>query len=599
MGVWLLTQNTKPAATLSGPRASAPQTQQEVAPAADSERVGMTAELPSSGLVVTVTESVATAVRPLAGVDLSLYSMGRPQGSAPARAATSDDGRASLDVDRPVLVVARKTGYSSSAKRVGPNQDHCTIELDRVARLTVRVLHPDGQPRQGSRTTLTYSTAREDAVPPAIDPGTSLRGTGIQVLRREHTDSSGAARFAHLDSHRDLRVEILDPVHGQMIRNIPALEPGEDGEWSITLDQGGAVRVLVNDAFALALPGAEVSATQTTAGVRRVVARGLTDQKGLVTLSGLREGPHRLVVQGWNLSSSDLYLMEEQFNVMPGEITDLGVIQGKGPVLDMTVEVSDEPPSIAAARAVRATFNATIGGSIPSPGGPSFFKTVLPVGRAVRVWTGAQGQWSTLCRLLSAETHRTDAAFDSQKLDLEAPGQYTIEFSPKASPHPEGPAWVSFSLPESSGADSEFVALLHGGGIAALEPVFEGSSVGYRMASPREGAHRLCGVLNGRAIDETIDLVRGEELELGLLTSREPVQLELTGREANGAAIEAAEVCIFMGQYVIASGTVEDRFALPDGLEVTAVLSSGPREVSKVVITDASASGAVDLGILN
>lgn len=293
-----------------------------------------------------------------------------------------------------------------------------------------------------------------------------------------------------------LIVDVIDPIHRRTRRHVNPLRGGEERYQEIVLRPGGALRMRAVDELETPLPGARVVAYHQVGDSWLAAASAMTDTKGEATLRGLKAGVHAVTCVGWNLSGTDLYVIQDVKSVVPGDVQDLGVFKPTAPYLEL--ELSSDGGGNDGARVGLASLTQLE----DAVGHPVFERTSkfrLPFGRKVRLWVNGPGGYQLECRPTVSGSMMPDARFNPLGETLQVPGYYLLEFHKRGDVSEDG-LEVEFSLPampKCTEHDNYMLIGMGGVTIAVLANLCASAPSTRRFQVPADGEYEVSGVLAG------------------------------------------------------------------------------------------------------
>ncbi|MEO2243356.1 MAG: carboxypeptidase-like regulatory domain-containing protein, partial [Candidatus Poseidoniia archaeon] len=164
----------------------------------------------------------------------------------------------------------------------------------------------NGAGREGAEVVVTYDDGLERAARRLCDED-------LPSARRISAKSNylGECLFTSVVPGIPLIVDVIDPIHRRTRRHVNPLRGGEERYQEIVLRPGGALRMRAVDELETPLPGARVVAYHQVGDSWLAAASAMTDTKGEATLRGLKAGVHAVTCVGWNLSGTDLYVIQD------------------------------------------------------------------------------------------------------------------------------------------------------------------------------------------------------------------------------------------------------------------------------------------------
>ncbi len=457
------------------------------------------------------------------------------------------------------------------------------LTLQPLASLEVVVTGPNGDARPGARVCLVYgeglaaqaSRMHPDDVPPG-------------ERQYKHADAAGRVRLASALPGVPIVIEVQDDLYGRLQRQAGTLEPGEQRLEALQLEPGGAITVRFLD-------GKDVPIVQALTTVYRKhgtgwngVAKSLTDAEGRVAVPGLRPGVHAVTCVGWNLSASELFAGQLEFEVTPDERRDLGEVRIRfGPfVVDLTAEgTADGHRLVIASFSQERDLAQERVRRMP-------YRAEMPVGRPFQVWLDAPGDYRWALSLATPQHKSIDREFVSFIGEAAVPGALNHDFVRRKEAAPPELA-VTLRLPGDDSADPSasqedrgFFALLADGVPTSVSGDLRSRAPSTLAFLGRAGAnHHLRGVLDGRSFDLQVPDTGEHHFDLSQLEETAAARLRCALLLPGGEVATAGRVELVLGesrasvarQLVVEDATVEFDFPPDLGGRLRLTASDGKR----------------------
>ncbi len=459
------------------------------------------------------------------------------------------DGQARVVLRNAVALKARARGHMGAAVYLRDLQPG-TIELvlEAYGSFELSLVSPSGGPRPGANVSFGYAQdGAQNKFKNALDLLSEQERPAFDHVTVE-SDGAGMCRIRPVLPGIPLAIQVIDRVYGRTVRHLPALEAGEQRSIRLQLKSGGAARIEIQDHLRQPLPGALVSCFLIRGIDQRVVAKSVTGVDGVAVLTGLKEGQHRMVVTGWNASSSDLYLVDRDFEVQLDASLDLGTLVASGPHADLRLTLNELGEGSRLGRAFFSPSRKRPG--FEKGGGQSTFVCQLPVGRSVRIWTGAADNYKCSIQITEVSRETIDSKIRGKDVVLAVPGNHTLEFLRHEQPTTRT-ATFAFQLPEipnDKPSHTGFFALVRGNTIVSMlggiTPTHRGQLV---LTSPFGGEHQLIGCVGTQAVRRPVFLKSGELIRIGAVETLAPAVCELEARWPDGSTVRKAELIFDLG----------------------------------------------------
>ncbi len=491
------------------------------------------------------------------------------QGSRGRAVLTDSSGVAILEaMDGAFGIKATAPGFCGAGAYLDASDWRGRVELTltRLARLEVVVLGPEGASREGARVEVVYGDglAQKAALVVAAEVPASSRLS-------KPTDAAGRVILERAIPGVPIVLEVRDDRYGAYRRRVDDLGPGEQRLENVTLENGGLATIRFVDAGLSPLTGARVTVFRKNGSTWTAIDWTSTGLSGEARIAGLRPGAHAITCIDWNLSASQLYLGELEFEIEPGAQVDLGVVEiARGP---LDVSLSGEGISDGGRIALCSLFQ------VRDPSGSSVARRPnrieLPVGRPVRVWFDSPGTYSYSAALSGSQGLSPDMEFSAHRGEVGVPGVLEVDFVRIEREPIEPTLQFSFRKPRASdGREGRgFLVLLRGAEVVSAYPDVRADSPATLMVtSTLPGKHRLVGVLNGEALQlEALEPGQGA-VSLDEVAGQAPAQFRVRLEDRDGAALPPGDVEILVGENELtpvlrlsaSDGVVE--FEFPPGL---------------------------------
>ncbi|MEO2146763.1 MAG: carboxypeptidase-like regulatory domain-containing protein, partial [bacterium] len=515
---------------------------------------------------------------------------------------TDSRGRALIPGPSPVRVRVQAPGHLSSDFALDEGAKSKRVVLPSMGRLVVRVVDSEGGARSAAKGALRVATGSgqgDDILPSS------------RLEQAAQADQGGVLCFDGLPPGVPIDLAVMAPGYSQVTQVEDALLPGEVRELVITLDLRGGMSLTVLDQLGRPLPGALVTAFQLSSGSARAVKKVTTDLAGLADLRGLKSGRHAFVATGWDKSGSAVFCLEALGTAVAGERRDLGILRPAGTPSQLQMNLTEVGVE---ARTVRVIAGAIAYRREPKEEYLATFKTDLPMGRTVRLWTSVSGMWSFTLMVTQAGSPMLDTTVKSQVRDVVLPTDLVVDFE---ATEQSKRGVVSYTVPASNtdgGPKAGFLALLCEGEVQmAAELQAEDNPVTGFLYTRREGRHRLIGCVGEVAFEEWVDVQFSVPQHLGLLKSHPATLLTLDALWPDASPMEDTRLEVVLGtgdgdeddpynpfralQY--AAGSSWNGVALPLGLPVSLRFVGKQRAATIPFEAIAPGRQTVHLGVTN
>jgi hypothetical protein len=309
----------------------------------------------------------------------------------------------------PALIVVRKIGHVGETVMVEradiEREVPLVVQLLQLASLRCSIVLEDGRAARSGHVFLTYQDEPWAAYE-MMSPRNVPEVMPLQLVM----GADGVAQFVDIVPGHEVVVGAMDPSHGANEALIEPLEPGETRDVKLILEVRAAVRIEALDPFGAPIPFASVAAVERVPEGSVVRARQAANEHGVAVLAGLNPGHYDFSVSGWNLSNSDLFLIESAAVLIASTEPRVIQLQAGSPKGSMLFQTDADNASARQADVYfYRTYVAALDVDAAPEGGHSrregsrigpVYRFSAPIGRTINVWMGCEA----LCRV---EAHLT------------------------------------------------------------------------------------------------------------------------------------------------------------------------------------------------